>query len=151
MLKRLGTLTVLALVLAIAGYQAHAGDEVAEGHKLFLRYCAACHGVDADGRGPVAKALSEQPADLRKLGEKFGTPLPAGQIAKLIDGRDEVAAHGEREMPVWGQRFGEIWAAKGSKEGDMDRRIRKIVAYLNSIQSKPMPAETPRSPVSSAR
>jgi Cytochrome C oxidase, cbb3-type, subunit III len=125
------------------------GDDVAEGRALYMRYCASCHGVEGDGHGPVARALKEQPADLRKLGERYGTPLPSGQIARFIDGRDYVAAHGKREMPVWGNRFLEIFEAKGSREGGMDERIRKIIIFLDSIQLKSHPAETPPSPVGS--
>jgi cbb3-type cytochrome c oxidase subunit III len=139
-------------ILMVAALCAPAlGDDVAEGRSLYMHYCASCHGVKGDGQGPVAKALKEQPADLRKLRERYGSPLPVGQIARFIDGRDYVKAHGEREMPVWGNRFYEIFEAKGSREGEMDVRIRKIVIFLNSIQAPAQPSETPISPVGSLR
>jgi len=34
------------------------------GRDSFDRYCAACHGVDGRGTGPVASALRTRPADL---------------------------------------------------------------------------------------
>ncbi len=46
-------------------------------------------------------------------------------------------------MPVWGQRFSEIWSAKGSREGDMDNRIKKIIRFLDSIQKPSIPSEPP--------
>ena len=100
-----------------------------EGRTLFTRYCAACHGLAADGHGPVAGVLTRAPTDLRRLGERYGRPLPADRIARTIDGRDEVVAHGPRDMPIWGERF-------HAPEHVVDPRIRAIVAYLESIQPR---------------
>jgi len=137
---------VVTLIGVGAPSPAHAGN-VAEGRALFLRYCSSCHGAAGDGRGPVSVTLRKQPADLTQLGARYGVPLPAGQIARIIDGRDTLAAHGDREMPVWGQRFSDIYDAKGSLQGDMDVRIRKIINFLNSIQSPPAPGDKPPAPV----
>jgi mono/diheme cytochrome c family protein len=127
---------MLAMLLCAA--MAHAGSkDVAQGRKYYLRYCASCHGTNGDGQGPVAKSLKEQPADLRTLSEKYGTPLSIDRLARFIDGREDVAAHGPRDMPVWGERFYDIWSAKQSHRGSMKERIRKIILYLRSIQKKP--------------
>ena len=85
-----------------------AGNDVADGHKYFVRYCASCHGTDGLGDGPVAKSLVTPPANLRKLGDKYGMPLPAHKIAEFIDGRDTARAHGSHEMPVWGEKLYEM-------------------------------------------
>ena len=45
------------------------------GKAVFEQYCASCHGMAADGNGPVAAELKVAPSDLRKLGKEFGTPL----------------------------------------------------------------------------
>jgi len=140
------SLLLAALVGVLSTNCADAG-ELAEGRALYLRYCSSCHGTAADGRGPVSVTLKTAPPDLTQLGARYGTPLPAGQLARFIDGRSMLPAHGEREMPVWGQRFSEIYTAKGSGEGDMDVRIRKIIDYLNSIQRSAAPAETPHAPL----
>ncbi|MGH7948823.1 MAG: c-type cytochrome [Candidatus Binataceae bacterium] len=148
MLHRVLLLPALLVALIVAGAPSRAcADNVAEGRALFLHYCSSCHGTAGNGRGPVSVTLKEQPADLTQLGLRYGTPLPAGQIARIIDGRDTLAAHGDREMPVWGQRFSDIYDAKGSLKGDMDARIRKIIDYLNSIQAPPAPGSTPRAPM----
>ena len=126
-------------------------DDVSEGRTLYVQYCAACHGEKGDGHGPVAKSLKEPTGDLRRLGERYGTPLPAAQIARFIDGRDYVAAHGSREMPVWGERFEDIWTAKDSSQGDMHQRVMKIIAYLQTIQTGKHPGEAPPAPVGSSR
>jgi mono/diheme cytochrome c family protein len=129
------------LVLAIAAglfvaRPALASDkDVREGQRYFLRYCASCHGANGVGDGPVAKALSRPPANLRLLGDRYGMPLPAARIAELIDGRTAVRAHGSREMPVWGERLYELG---GGERGDVGigEVIAKIVAYLNTIQDR---------------
>jgi mono/diheme cytochrome c family protein len=112
-------------------------NELAQGRIFFMQYCASCHGATGDGNGPASRALKDQPADLRKLGERYGMPLPAARIARFIDGRSEIAAHGSRTMPVWGERFGEIYEAKGSTGGELKDRIAKIIFFLNSIQEHP--------------
>lgn len=109
--------------------------EVTEGRVLYGRYCASCHGLAADGRGPVAPALSRPPSDLRRLGERYGTPLPADRIARFIDGREDVAAHGAREMPVWGDRFRAPEPEESGRKPAVDPRIVAIVVYLRSIQT----------------
>jgi mono/diheme cytochrome c family protein len=131
-LLQVWTLPLVGLLLfeptALAG-----ANTVAEGRSLYVNYCASCHGVNGDGDGPVALALSTPPANLRLLSERYGNPLPEDQIARFIDGRADVKAHGPRDMPVWGERVWKYPEDKGNKnqvKGD----IAKLVAYLQSIQ-----------------
>src|SRR5215472_14833898 len=106
--------------------------QVTQGRALYLQYCASCHGVTAEGDGPIARALTTPPANLRRLAERFGNPLPEDQVARYIDGRAAVKAHGPRDMPVWGARF-------HYKSGGDERRVRQwigdLVAFLQSIQT----------------
>lgn len=129
---------ILALTIVLCGATAAAAgsNSVAQGRAYYLRYCASCHGENGDGQGPMASSLKQQPADLRMLSEKYGKPLSVKKLASFIDGREYVAAHGPREMPVWGERFYDIWSAQGSKEGSMQGRINKIILYLRTIQIK---------------
>ena len=122
-----------------AAAAAAAQKKVSQGRTYYLRYCASCHGENGDGQGPMASSLKQQPADLRLLSEKYGTPLSVERVSAFIDGRDAVAAHGPREMPVWGERFYDIWNAKSSR-GGMQGRIKQIVLYLRTIQLKHPPA-----------
>lgn len=131
--------TLLALgVLAAPGTPTLA-DEIAAGRTHFMHYCASCHGRDADGRGFVAPALAHPPADLRHLGAGNDTSLLADRLVRVIDGRKVVTAHGEREMPVWGERFADIAAEGAQREKLVRDRINAIVAYLLSIQLKTQP------------
>lgn len=107
--------------------------DIAQGRAIYLDYCASCHGLDADGHGPMAPALSTPPANLRLLSERYGNPLPADQIARFIDGRADVKAHGPRDMPVWGE---EAWNYDGKGSKGRERNwVKKLVAYLQSIQN----------------
>ena len=133
--KKLIHRTRLAILVAVAMMIGTAGtarpDEVAEGRRLFLQYCASCHGIKGEGNGPIAPQLTTPPANLRLLSQRYGNPLPEDQIARFIDGRAEVKAHGPRDMPVWGRRFQQ----ESGDEAKVKGRIRKLVAYLQSIQS----------------
>jgi mono/diheme cytochrome c family protein len=142
---------LVVVALASSGFSRRLSDEqaIVRGRQLYVRYCASCHGSEADGRGPVARDLKASPADLRYLGERYGMPLPTGTIARFIDGRQDVTAHGPRAMPVWGRRFYDAWTAHQAGEEDMDTQIREIVRYLNAIQQVPRPPAAAHPPVTS--
>jgi mono/diheme cytochrome c family protein len=106
--------------------------QAAQGRGLYLQYCASCHGVSGEGDGPVARSLITPPANLRRLSERFGNPLPEDQVARYIDGRAEVKAHGPRDMPVWGTRF---YYKSAGDERRTRQWIAQLVAYLQSIQN----------------
>jgi mono/diheme cytochrome c family protein len=132
---RKGSLWSLAIVLLwlAAENPAYAGSkQAAQGHALYLQYCASCHGVSGEGDGPVARSLITPPANLRRLSERFGNPLPEDQIARYIDGRAQVKAHGPRDMPVWGARF---YYKSAGDERRTRQWIAQLVAYLRSIQN----------------
>jgi mono/diheme cytochrome c family protein len=99
------------------------------GQYWYSNYCASCHGQDGKGDGPVAKSLSRPPADLTRLSAANGGTFPSERVAEVIDGRREVAAHGTREMPVWGRavRFG---------PSIVRTRVRAIVDYVSTLQGK---------------
>lgn len=130
-------LALLASVAVGTYVTATFADEIAEGRTSFRRFCAACHGTKADGNGFVAQALLHKPTDLIHLGEGNDTALLADLLVRAIDGRKLVTAHGERDMPVWGEQFEDIKAAEGiPRENAVRDRINAIVAYILSIQVK---------------
>jgi mono/diheme cytochrome c family protein len=128
-------MATIAVMIAPFASRASAQEQAAvDGHRYYTRYCASCHGAAGDGHGPVAKVLATPPADLRLLAERFGNPLPTARIARFIDGRDAVAAHGDREMPVWGERFYDV-AAGRTREAKIKEIIDDIIAWLGTIQT----------------
>jgi hypothetical protein len=57
------------------------------------------------GDGRLARSLNIAPADLTRIAKANGGEFPFAKVAEIIDGRAIVAAHGQREMPVWGERY----------------------------------------------
>ncbi|HEY8155262.1 MAG TPA: c-type cytochrome [Myxococcota bacterium] len=106
------------------------------GAEEFPRYCGSCHGVRGEGDGPTAEVLRTRPADLTRIAARRGGSFPAGEIARFIDGRFALPAHGSREMPVWGDRFGETIPEPSVAEEITRGKIAVLVEYLKSIQRK---------------
>jgi mono/diheme cytochrome c family protein len=101
-----------------------------EGPDLFRAYCARCHGLDGKGGGPAAPALKAKVPDLTFLTRNRGQ-FPAARVRKMIMGDEVVAAHGSREMPIWGPIFHQV-------EADVDwgnLRLENLVQYVESIQT----------------
>jgi mono/diheme cytochrome c family protein len=110
---------------------AHATSAIS-GQELFHEYCAVCHGNDAKGTGPAAAALKTKPADLTLINRKSGGKYPEIRVQRVIQGEDEVMAHGSRDMPVWGQIFRHM-----SANQDLGAvRIFNLVKYIEQIQAK---------------
>ena len=104
-----------------------------KGPDLFRAYCASCHGLDAKGAGPADPALKTKAPDLTILARNNLGAFPALRVRQMITGDEVVAAHGSREMPIWGPIFHQI-------EEDQDFgnvRLENLVKYLESIQSAP--------------
>jgi mono/diheme cytochrome c family protein len=104
------------------------------GEREFATHCAVCHGTDAHGDGPAAKALRTPPADLTRIAARRGGSFPDAEIAEKIDGRLEVTAHGSRTMPVWGVHLATPIAVDASGAEVARGRIDLLVEYLRSIQ-----------------
>lgn len=104
-----------------------------EGPQLFRAYCAACHGTDAKGGGPAASSLKGTVPDLTRIAQRRGGLFPPQQVEKIITGEEtSPAAHGSREMPVWGPIFGQI-----QRDQDLGKiRVRNLANYLESLQVK---------------
>jgi mono/diheme cytochrome c family protein len=101
------------------------------GSSTFKSYCTPCHGADAKGGGPAAKALKSPPADLTRIATRHGGQFPDAEVRQIILGDHELAAHGTRDMPIWGPMFR---SADGASVSDL--RVKNLVQYLKSIQKK---------------
>jgi mono/diheme cytochrome c family protein len=109
------------------------------GEELFMRYCAACHGTDARGTGPVAQTLNKRVPDLTQLVAQADGVFPDAAIRDAIDGRSMAISHGTRQMPVWGYEF---WVEEGADviaEQTAREMINRIVVYLETIQTDDEP------------
>ena len=102
----MNTAKFLICVGIVLFVQGHAAAQEPDAGKIeFLSSCGACHGSDAKGKGPIADQLKVTPADLTQLAKKNGGVFPSNAVYEKIDGRQEVQAHGRRDMPVWGFRY----------------------------------------------
>ena len=97
---------------------------------MFQSYCAVCHGKDAKGNGPAASALTKAPADLTRLAARNGGTFPDVKVNRYIEGSDEVAAHGNRDMPMWGELF------RSLNRDTALLRVQGLNDYLKSLQVK---------------
>ena len=108
---------------------------VARGRTLYTVYCRSCHGTKARGDGPVAEVLKVPPTDLTTIAAGNDGDYPADEVAAAIDGREEVAAHGSRDMPVWGDAFARVDGEEEARnEEEAERRIRALVEWIATIQ-----------------
>ncbi len=131
---RMLIVATFVLILPGIGLAQEAGDG---GKAMYKDYCASCHGLDAKGTGPVAPSLTIPTTDLTQLSKKNNGVFPALRVAKVIDGREEVRAHGTPEMPVWGRKFTlQEQGTMGTERAAVSGRIQALVAYLNSVQEK---------------
>jgi mono/diheme cytochrome c family protein len=104
------------------------------GGDLFRFYCASCHGADGRGHGPVAASLRTAPSDLTALSRRHGGSFPRHDAERYLAGDEvpPVAAHGAKEMPVWGP----IFRALDPDERTRNVRVANIIDYLESMQVK---------------
>jgi mono/diheme cytochrome c family protein len=126
-----GALALIALSSPVAADE----TRIAEGHQLFVQYCASCHGREAQGNGPLAPILTTPPADLHMLSARHGAPLPKAQLAEWIDGRRAVRGHGPGDMPVWGKRLTASGPPGPAAETLAKGELMLIVDYIDSIQA----------------
>jgi mono/diheme cytochrome c family protein len=128
------TTAVKWLIIAgtIIGFSARAwAQNIDVGRTEYQSSCAACHGIDGKGSGPVSKELKTPPADLTVLAKNNNGVFPYGMVYQVIDGRNStVVSHGTREMPIWGYRFGPPQAFR------FKNRILAVIDYLKTIQEK---------------
>jgi mono/diheme cytochrome c family protein len=105
------------------------------GAELYRRFCASCHGLDATGGGPVAPEMRRPPTDLTTLAQRAGGRFDEAAMMAIIDGRRAVAAHGPREMPVWGAIFDAELKDRPYGEYTTLLRAKVLAEYLASIQT----------------
>jgi mono/diheme cytochrome c family protein len=101
------------------------GQNPQDGKRLYVSYCATCHGDQGRGDGPAGRALPVKPADhtngavMNQLSDKYLTDI-------IVKGGGAVGK--SPIMPAWGNQFNE-------------KQIGDLVAYIRSI-AKPAGAGT---------
>jgi mono/diheme cytochrome c family protein len=104
---------------------------VVDARGMFISYCAACHGPEGKGNGPAAVALKQAPADLTRISARNGGKFPDTTVYRFIMGLDQVAAHGSRDMPIWGNVFRSL---DPTSRTAAEQRGRNLTEYVKSLQ-----------------
>lgn len=105
----------------------------ASGQEMYSAYCASCHGLDGKGNGPAAPALKAPATDLTKLAAANGGQFPELKVYGVIKGDAAIAAHGSKDMPVWGPIFR---AVSSGREAETHMRLVNLTGHIKSIQAK---------------
>jgi len=133
-------LLVLASVLLLVACQSQP-TYMPSGEQTYKQYCAACHGADAKGHGPVASVLTTPPPDLTTLAKSHSGKFPYDYVSSVLEfgtasSRNSVSdyaypAHSSSDMPTWGPIF--QYYDKQS-ERVVQQRIKNLCDYLASLQ-----------------
>jgi mono/diheme cytochrome c family protein len=123
--------------LSVAATSVMAEDmQLKVGKDQYTKYCATCHGPTGTGTDGVASRLfTKPPTNLTLLAKNNGGKFPMMEVIGIVKGDQPIAAHGTREMPVWGQ------IGRPLKEGmygqdTADAELLNIGKYLETIQVK---------------
>jgi mono/diheme cytochrome c family protein len=100
------------------------------GVDLYHQYCAVCHGVDGRGAGPAADAMKQRPTDLTLLTRHNNGRFPTLEMKNVIQGEAGITAHGNLEMPAWGEAFRSI----SSSQSLVEMKVQALLKYLEEIQ-----------------
>lgn len=118
-----------------------ARDRVDIGKLEYKQSCAACHGLDGKGKGSFSEALQLTMPDLTTLSKNNGGVFPMSKVYEVIDGTQELKAHGTREMPIWGRHFAVSAAPMHddfayNPEAAARARILAVAEYIYRLQAK---------------
>ena len=113
------------------------------GRYEFETYCAACHGLDGKGGGPMSMLLTKQVPNLTVLMKNNGGVFPFERAFTVVSGEATVAAHGTREMPIWGDHYKDKAPSQlgpyyqpSDVSSYVRGRILALVGYLSTLQTK---------------
>ena len=119
------------------------------GKSEFQSLCAACHGSNGKGKGPLSEQLKVPPSDLTVLAKKNNGTFPFDAVYKTIYGIKVIIGHGTRDMPIWGFRFTvdpskalnptqsySVFGIPHDSEIVMRTRVLALIDYVNRIQEK---------------
>ncbi len=133
-------LSIGALLIGLS-FEGSADEKIDVGKREYELVCAVCHGVSGKGDDGPLKALLIRPVpDLTVLAKNNHGVFPFDKVYQIIDGRQEVKAHGPRDMPIWGSSFNnqtslyfENYPPRDAESATRSR-ILALVEYLYRLQ-----------------
>jgi mono/diheme cytochrome c family protein len=133
------TFRTLLFAVTLAGAAAAQEVDVQAGRDLYMAHCWQCHGQDASGNGPMAEVLAITTPDLTRLAARNDGMFPLEAVARQIDGRDALIAHGG-EMPIFGPFLDSVkMVALRLPSGQPMMTgvpLANVVLYLESLQQE---------------
>ena len=133
-MRTLAILTATCVAAAWLGTPPVSAEQTYSGNGDYQVFCASCHGATAKGDGVIAKSLAKRPSDLTQLTARNNGEFPEEKVARTIDGRELESAHGNADMPAWGDVFAKSQESQGPEAAKA--RITALVQYLKTIQEK---------------
>lgn len=140
-MKRQSIMSWMTLGALVCTYPSlAAATDLSAGQRIFKQNCGSCHGDDGKGEGWLSQYLKSPVPSLVQLKKKNKGDFPSKRIYQIIDGREEVKAHGPRIMPVWGATFdtqssdNEPSNSKSYTEKKVRKRILAVIDYISQIQ-----------------
>lgn len=130
------SLSILALLPAT---QLALAQDPVVGQREYREHCAACHGLEGRGDGPIGPFLKTPAPNLALIAARNGGIYPVQKVYEIIEGSSVIAAHGTRDMPLWGDRYRKSAAPvtpdQAAIGNDMaQQRILSLVYYLGTMQ-----------------
>ena len=136
-----GVVAVGVVTTANAQQSSPAATSVDVGKYEYDGHCAICHGLSgtAQEEGAYSSLLSKTIPNLTTLSKNNGGVFPFARVYQTIDGREQVQAHGTREMPVWGREFTAMGANISpyyDPEAFARAKILALTEYVYRLQTK---------------
>jgi mono/diheme cytochrome c family protein len=111
------------------------------GKREYVSNCAVCHGLTGKGDGVYKELLNKSPSDLTSIAKANQGVFPYQKVYEIIDGRQQVKAHGPGDMPIWGAEYRAKSATDYldvpyNPEWYVWTRITALVEYVYRLQAK---------------
>lgn len=127
---------LLMTLPAIAALSACMPEPEVSGRAAYDQNCAACHGEDARGTGPLGRTLTPPPPDLTVLARNNDGIFPRDYVMSTIDGFAR-RAHFSAAMPEFG--LGDLGPTVMVEGPDglgtpIPARLLALADYLDNLQ-----------------
>jgi mono/diheme cytochrome c family protein len=123
---------LLIFLISGASHTAALSAEPDAGEIFYIQHCSSCHGQEGHGNGPVSRYLNVKVTDLTLIKKNNNGIYPLDKVMWAIDGRGDVRAHGDREMPIWGEIF--IIEEQRSPQRARESKAKLIAEYIGKLQ-----------------